>query len=339
MTVFVIRDWTALHNLRYEWDELAGRVSPSSPFQSAFVLLHIAHREDPCLKPLVIIARDTEDRLAGVLPLAVREVGGRLVRHQLVPLAEWHASSFRELAIDEHVAQSLWRHLKQDTRGWDVADLRFVEPDSPLLQTTHISEPGGLAMRVPFREGEHRSPRDLAKKLRRLAREHDIQLNTNVAEPTSIQRWLNKFVHAHTTRWSAVANAAEYSSPVASGRLARMVREGVASGLVRCGQLDIDGNPVAFHLAFRWSDMSYSWRTAVVAGHERWSPGSILYDVMLGAAAQDGCTAADLGRGSEEFKTRWHPVTRRLTRVRFAARNWRGRLASLTLLHAGSRRR
>lgn len=325
VTLSVIEQWDQLDAVRDAWDQLAAEVPSSTFFQTAMASLSLAVRDDPEFHPTVVVAHDARGLLAGVLPLGIRRSPDR--GRTLVPLTEWHASTFDAISRTPAITEILWQRGKRLIAGWDNVDLRFV-PDNAVLRTVeaerwHADESG---TRLPLDAAVlDQTPPKFATEMRRLGRRGALSFSPTT-EAAELPAVLDRFVELHSARWEAHGAAAEYATPSGRERLSRVLLAATDGGVARVGTLRLDDTILAIHLAFRWHQVQYTWRIANATGWKAYSIGMMLYDLMFRAAATEGCTAADLGRGTEAYKDRWHPVRRPLWRYRAHGPTLRGRL-------------
>lgn len=326
----VVEDWRQLDELASEWDRLAEELPSSSWFQSAEATLSLADRTDPDLRPSVIIARDRTGRLEGVLPLGIRHARHGLCPHVLVPLVEWRGSFFDLVARTPRCATAMWAHGRQHASSWDRADIRHV-PDDAMIRTIDPDrwQQSGVAKSLHYPTGAmHTSPGELRKKLRRLRRAGEVEFFDRTPSG-ELPALIERFAALHTERWQDHGPAAEFRDTAGRERLRLALERSTATGRARAGRLRIDGDLVAIHLAVRWRDTQYVWRVANAKGWERYSIGMVLYDLMLQAAAAEGCTSIALGRGDEAYKDRWHPTTAALWRYSRFGPTVRGRMTAM----------
>jgi CelD/BcsL family acetyltransferase involved in cellulose biosynthesis len=322
--VALLDDWAALDALGPEWDALADTVPGCSYYQTATATLALAIRNDPALRPAVLTARDATGALCGVLPLAIRT---RDARRTLVPLVEWHASVFDTIAGSPSIAQALWRGSTQLISGWDVADLRYV-PDHALLRQAIPAgwSADGVAKRLPLDRGAWAAtPPKFAVEMRRLSRRGELVFAPTTPR-SSLPELIERFAALHTARWHSEGPAAEFADEAGRARLTALLVPATDQGVARIGTLQLDDEIIAVHIAFWWHRVHYTWRIAHAPGWKPYSIGMMLYDLMFRAAADEGAVAAELGRGDEPYKERWHPVSSPLWRRLSHGPTLRGRL-------------
>lgn len=326
----VHRTWAALDTLHSEWDALARQQRTSSWFQTASATLTLATRHDPGLTPAVITARGPAGELLGVLPLGQRAPDADHPRRRLVPLTEWHASSFDVVTASTAVAAAMWQTATRHLTGWDVADLRYVPDQSPLRDALSGRwRPRDTSKRLILgRDYLDRTPPKFAVEMRRIGRRGRLEFSATTP-PEQHDEVVERFVELHSARWRDAGPAAEFADRQGRARLDAVLNKAARLDAARIGTLRFDSDIIAVHLAFRWQSVHHVWRVAHAPGWRPYSPGLMLFDLMLRHAATDGCNAAELGRGDDGYKDRWHPVTTPLWQFHAHGPTLRGRLARL----------
>lgn len=332
----VITEWDRLDSIETEWDQLAASIPGTTVFDTALMTLGLAQRDQQGFSPSVAIARNNAGSLVGVLALGRKVLSSGLTRTILVPLAEWHGSSFDAVSSDLSTTRALWAAIVRHG-GWDAADLRYLPDDSTLARTFATeSHEHGLTKAVNFDPGRgHISPRTIAWNIRRLKRLGELAFEHS-APPDRFPGLVERFAEWHTERWQMEPDATEFAHPSERERLLGILSRAASAGIARVGALSLDNSLLAVHLAFRWGDSQYSWRMANGTDALKYSPGMALFDMVLAAAAREGCRSAVLGRGTENYKEFWHPVATPLLQALVPGPSWRGRLLGARRLFGGA---
>lgn len=142
-SVTVVHDEAALVRLRTDWETLEDQAEEGGRYSSwAYVRLAWQHLAPPGARLWLMLVRDGQGRLHGVLPLAClveRHHGLRLqvLRH----IGIWEGDRPGLLALDDGdgVWSVLWEVLVARRSEWQVLDLRELLPDSWPLR--HLVQP------------------------------------------------------------------------------------------------------------------------------------------------------------------------------------------------------
>lgn len=272
--------------------------------------------------------------------LAGRHEGGALVFLPLVLMtAGWKGARLRSLVpagfseYDYHdpvvvpppeggKTPAFWDDLVRETvarwqREYDV--LRIDGLRSVSSGGHHVFRPGDVSLRIDlngFAPGEDclsrlsRSLRgDIRRQIRRLEEQGEVGLKIFGKEEIdeALSR-LPEMLRRHHRRWPR-----SYHLP---GFHRRLVREGIAGGVVHLSELTAGGDTVSWHLGMEHRSRFY-WYLPVYKGEfQSFSPGKIhLYFALKEAVTRD-FTVFDLLRGDEEYKRQWSPETVRLHELR-----------------------
>ena len=144
LSVTVVRDESALVTLRTAWESLEDQAEHYGLYVTwSYVRLAWQHLAAPGDQLWVMVVRDDEDRLHGVLPLVrVTErhygMSVQVLRH----IGIWEGDRPGLLALDDadHVWEALWAALVAQRSQWQVLDLReLVSGSWPLRR---LQQPG-----------------------------------------------------------------------------------------------------------------------------------------------------------------------------------------------------
>ena len=144
LSVTVVRDESALVTLRTAWESLEDQAEHYGLYVTwSYVRLAWQHLAAPGDQLWVMVVRDDEDRLHGVLPLVrltERHYGMsvQVLRH----IGIWEGDRPGVLALDDadHVWEALWAALVAQRSQWQVLDLReLVSGSWPLRR---LQQPG-----------------------------------------------------------------------------------------------------------------------------------------------------------------------------------------------------
>jgi CelD/BcsL family acetyltransferase involved in cellulose biosynthesis len=191
----------------------------------------------------------------------------------------------------------LGRHLP-GTVDWATSlDARLVHADaSPVLQ---IAEPDWDAVLASFGTGLRR---EIRYDTRRIAREHDVRYRL-CTDPEELDRDLDALFELHAAQWgpgSSFIGHEAFHRAFAAIALER--------GWLRLWTLEVDGQPRAVKLNFRFAGAEYSYQGGRDPAWRGPSLGLVNLANAMKAAVEEGAREYRFLRGGERYKFRF-PVT------------------------------
>jgi CelD/BcsL family acetyltransferase involved in cellulose biosynthesis len=133
----------------------------------------------------------------------------------------------------------------------------------------------------------------------RMRRAGDLHFRT--AASPQLDPWLEQFYSLHSSRWTAeggLEGARERAF------LRAIVHAGHSAGWLRFTMLEWRGRPAAFDISLVRHDRMLAYLVARDSSIRQHSPGKVLERHLIAAAAREGLSVLDLGRGDEEYKVR-----------------------------------
>lgn len=317
-----------LQTLRSEWSELLGRSDSASAFTSWEWTEANWRYAAPGKKPFVLLARDGQGRLIGVLPLA-RTSRLRVV-HTLEVLGcapgGYPTGDYGGLVAERGMESAAWAAMLRHLRGsrWSMIDLRNCMLTGGSPETTAYAHAPrsnwGLKLqevdvcrRIPlaatyddYLAGLSSNGRqNLRRKVRKLNDDgHRIEVvDTN--DEKARNEALEAVFKYHQERW-----ADDPSGGAFPDERSRELHRHLARMLAGTGRLDLrvvrseQGDIAGVIYNFRQNGTGYFYQLGF-SQSEQWKPYSLgvcLLADSIRAAIEAGCTTFDLLRGDHDYK-------------------------------------
>jgi CelD/BcsL family acetyltransferase involved in cellulose biosynthesis len=357
LDVWGIRDGGAFAGLCGEWGALMTE-SQAALFNAWEWLYPWFRRISPAVEPSILLVRNAEDALVGLLPLALSSVRvGPWRLRRLGFLGETHVGSdglgvVAQTGLEQPVSFALARALCDAQREWDVLDFNDVEQGSPWVSALQevFSEP---KWRVEVRprfvcpyelldpaEGFDNFLRRTARRdnyLRRrkwLARQEGYAL-TRTDQPAGLARPLGEFFQLHEQRWAAEGGSQGIKGPGVEAFHRDAAYLFAERGQLRLYTLYLAGRAVASVYGLRHRDRFLYYQSGYNPAWRDRSVGLVLVGETFRDAFAEGCRRYDFLRGTEPYKSDWVTRTEHTVAVRvFRAR---GRQAWLSRQEAAAK--
>ncbi|MES2124547.1 MAG: GNAT family N-acetyltransferase [Gemmatimonadota bacterium] len=330
----------ALHGLLSEWQQLFERDPRGSARNGPHRLLAFHRIFTPDIHPRVIVVRDHDGKLRGVLPVGLRRRRvGPVVLRGLVPLIGTHAYHFDAVIDPDHslaVGAAIAEGLNRIAR--DGLALRHVRPGAWLLDAEAgvlralpalIRHEGLPSPRVRLGSGETIRGRD-AKEMHRLERHlfatGDIRMGWEPAESALVQT-IDELMTLHTRlkRWQKQRMV--FLEGSANRDFPPWLASEIGAGRARLFTIRRDGRLLAGCILFCNRDEAHSYRVAWDPDEARLGLGILITTRTLEACEASGLSVFDLGPGTEPYKAKWHPEVDQLTDLRESRDGLRSRIA------------
>jgi len=323
--------------LRPEWGDLLER-SDGALFLAWEWLYPWWRRIGPEREPRLLLAREPDGRLSGLLPLSVetpRAFGGRIRRWAF--LGETHVGSdgldaLVERGREEELSRLFASELKAREAAWDVLELTDLEAGSPLV--TALREAFGATHAVEqwdrhlcpfevFGPGEtfdaflRRTGRrdNFLRRRKWLAAQPGFRLERS-EKPGELAVPMAELLRLHAARWAADGGSQGIRGP-ATESFHRDATEWLAErGKARLYTMWVGGKAVAsvYGLLHRGEFIYFQsgydpeWRNRSV--------GLVLVGETFRDALEGGLRGYDFLRGTETYKSDWTSRVRRTVAVR-----------------------
>lgn len=282
----------------------------------------------------VLLARDAQRRLVGVLPLA-RQVHGRgpLARRALHFLGSWpeapeHLDAIVEAQDAAAVVEALVGALAAMRHEFDAIELLDLA-ESSLLQPAlaRLAQAGGHTLRgwqwqqcpyIACNGSYDKYLMTLTQKHRykvrlfgkRLAAAHQVALEV-AAEPAQVKAALEEMFRLHAMRWTLKTDDVSGFDDPAVHAFHRLAAERLAAeGAIRIFLLRCDGQAVAACYCLVYAGRMYFFQPGFDPAFRKLHVGKVLLGRVIEHCHQQGLREFDFLRGTEDYKFDWTELMR-----------------------------
>lgn len=349
-----------LEALRGEWDALLSRAISGTIFAAWEFADAFWRHSLPGKEPLVLLARNSQGKLVGVLPLALtRRVKG------LMPAVEVLGSNALGYPIGDYwgllaepgAEVAVWaafvRHLKK--RRWTMIDLRNCMTTTPGKEESmaHLFERPlnglGWGVRVATSDVCRRihlpatfddylatlssnGRQNLRRKMRKLT-EAGLTIGTvDLSDETAREVAMQALITYHQARWGGTESTGGFPDERSKKMHRHLVAQLAPSGRVELRAVrTAEGEIVGVIYNLRQNGVGYFYGIGF-SGDEKWSQlslGVCLLADSIAAAIEEGCHTFDLLRGDHDYKRHfggYEAYNQRITIYRYA---WLPRLEAV----------
>jgi CelD/BcsL family acetyltransferase involved in cellulose biosynthesis len=324
---------------RPEWQELL-RQTPGASFFQSLEWLEVYWRHFGQPQKLRVLAVFVDDRLTGILPLAVVREKSKIgpLRLLTYPLHDW-GSFYGPIGPEPELTLTAGlQHIRQTPRDWDLLELRWQgAPQTDPNQDRRAMLAAGFQSYATL--WNRAAIVDLdgtwdaywsARKGAWLRRFHYAE--RKLAEQGSISyeryrptgqagddspRWdlYDACEELARRSWQAAAtDGTTLSHESVRGFLREMHEKAAAAGAVDLNLLSLDGVPVAFIYGYHYRGYVYGLRRGYDGDRSRAGAGNVLLAYTLRDSFARGDRVYDMGAGAYEskrhFQTRLIPILR-----------------------------
>ncbi len=297
---------------RGEWEELVGRSSSATPFQTYEWQSTWASHFLGGRKPRAIAIHEGQD-LVAFYPLIRTRGPWRTLR----PMGVGPSDYLHPLVADEHEHSArgmIWDALL-DMKDADLIDLHQIRSDKPLsLSHSHrgtpIDQATCLVLDLPDTYDGFLGM--LGKSLRYDVRKLDKSLFTtgkatvSMANPDDVDQAMEILFDQHKRRWRKRWQPGAFTT-----RAQKFHREWAAAavrrGWLRVGVLRLDGNAIGAIYGMSLGNTTYFYQAGFDPEFSSVSPGTLLVAHTVREAIEEGKQRFDFMRGDEGYKRRWKP--------------------------------
>jgi CelD/BcsL family acetyltransferase involved in cellulose biosynthesis len=321
--------------LRAGWERLLEAGAGVTPFDAWWMTYRAWRLEKDSPAPFVLVARDANGSVAGILPLGVRRLRrGPFTWRVLDTIAPRRLDFVDVIARPENrslVLATMLQWLARHWREWDELRLSPIREDAALavelqrlvprfLEARLDAVSTNLAVTIPpgARGWEDVCDGETRRGLRRTGRRLEASgfAIGRVSSGYSLDRALDALVDLHERRRGEHGQLSRLAS-ADRNELALLVGDAVAHG----GDLWVmehDGAAVAAQLTLRRERCVSHYRLAYDSAFRGASPGIGLLIAAIDDAVKSGATEYDFGFGAEEYKRRWANLRRAVYRLRIS---------------------
>lgn len=270
-------------------------------------------------QPAIVVVRDRQGALRGVLPLAAASSGrprrwgfgganlGDLFSPACAPGDEatiarcaavaLEAAGAELLVLDNVAAAASWWHgLARRSTGSDLAAYTYRQSALPRIELAGLDWAGYLASRSRNLRSQ------IGRKTRALERDHGLQIR--LAEPATLVDDLGSFFRLHEARWADRGGSGSLNARTREFHeiFARMALD---RGWLRLWTLELDGVNAASWYGWRIGDAYCYYLAGFEPRFFELSVGFVLLAHTIRAAAEEACASYELLLGEESYKARF----------------------------------
>jgi CelD/BcsL family acetyltransferase involved in cellulose biosynthesis len=280
----------------------------------------------------VLVARDSEGRLVGALPLIEQRalVTGAPVRC-LSAAANEHTPRFDLIAVDPtEVAAAFLEHLRRD-RGWDVLHLASVPPEGHawrLYETaTRAGNPTGTweadnspYFSLPASHEEMQQKLDtkfkanLRRRHKKLAEKGEVAVE-KVTGGIELPLRLEEGYALEQSGWKGREGTAIAQDSHVAGFYSELARFAAHDGSLALYFLRVGGRPVAFQYSLTYGSTYYLLKPGYDEHVKECSPGQLLMDEVVRDCIEGGLSEFDFLGPDMTWKRDWARESRPHTRL------------------------
>lgn len=293
-------------------------------------------------RPAVALATHSSGTRALLPWVVVRHRGSRISRRILEPAGQSLFGYHDPLVAGPPLPASAWADFWEAARrrlsgACDQALFRFVHPRcgqgprslpcsdaSPVLDLAGFEDFDALLAGC---SANHRG--DVRRRLRRLDERGTVDLW--VADPTEADAALADFRARFLPAYHVAREGQPdlFQLPGVEDFATRLLREGLPGGWAHYSALQVDGQPVAWHLGLLDRGDLYWWLPTYDPAWESFSPGKALLARLLEHGIARGLRRVHFLTGGQPYKLAWKPDLPELRTVRWHSPSVRGHLLAL----------
>ncbi|MGH9869404.1 MAG: GNAT family N-acetyltransferase [Candidatus Polarisedimenticolia bacterium] len=324
LTVRAITTDEEFDRLAPAWDRLMEQARMDNPFVS-FACMRTAWEcfgEGNRLHILVVQEGDEPVAIAPLMLGTVRLMGLRLRRLSFIHHVAIERLDFIVAKQHEGAYAAIWSYLRERRDLWDI----LVLPQIPAASRTLFEFPrcaardGFLtgfwrsadAMYVRVRgewdayidklDGRHRA--NLRRRLRRLAREHVVDLDY-VSPGDDLEAAIDDGLRIEAAAWKGEAGTAIASLPKVRAFYTKLARRCASRGWLRLRFLTVDGRRVAFSYALVFRNVFYSLKSGYDPEAAAHSPFTLMSYMMLRDAFTRRMSRYEFLGPADSWKLAW----------------------------------
>jgi len=327
----------AFRNLQDEWNHLLDHAARKSAFlrhEFLYAWWEVYGRKQNGATPFILIARDRERRLVGLLPL-YREpsrwpiFGGRALR--FIGSAREAPEYLDMIVVDNaqtpQIIKAVLAALKNLRAQYDLLRLTDMAEDALLLAflqgwteacggqwqqrpwkvCPHIKLSGDFAAYLQSISANHRA--NFRRRQRKL--QDSCKVTMEIATtPAQVEKDFDTLFALHQKRWTQREGTSAFNNE-RSRRFHRRVATTMAeNGVARIFSLQCENKTVAALYCFLYDNRLMYYQAGFDIDYENQSVGLILMGMVLQYCFEQGYKEFDFLRGQEEYKFHWTKQTR-----------------------------
>jgi len=328
-TISLCEEAEAFRDLREEWNHLLDRASRKSAFlrhEFMYAWWETYGRRQHGATPFILMARDRERRLAGLLPL-YREKSSWSVAglRELRFLGSVHeAPEYLDVIVagnmpTEKIIDAVLTGLAQLRAKYDLLRLTDMAEDALLLPFLRhwATACGGAFQQMPWKvcpyikisgdfetylqglSSNHRA--NFRRRQRKLNESHKVTMDVATA-PIPVEKDFEALFDLHQKRWTEREGTSAFDNETSRLFHRRVAGTMAASGVARIFSLQCDGQIVAALYCFLYDNRLMYYQAGFDVNYESKSVGLILMGMVLQHCFEQGYAEFYFLRGREEYK-------------------------------------
>jgi len=342
----------AFRDLREEWNHLldnAGRKSAFLRHEFMHAWWEVYGSRQRGATPFILIARDRERRLVGLLPLYREKSPWPLIGlRELRFLGSVHeAPEYLDLIVVDNaqtpqITRAVLNGLKKLRSKYDLLRLTDMAEDALLLADLpewakgcgsrwqqwpwkvcpHLKISGDFETYLQTLSSNHRA--NFRRRQRKLHEACKVTMDIATA-PAQVEKDFDALFELHHKRWTERENTSAFDNETSRLFHRRVAKKMAENGVARIFSLKCDGKIVAALYCFLYDNRLMYYQAGFDIDYESKSVGLILMGMVLQHCFEQGYSEFDFLRGLEEYKFHWTKTTR-ATVAGDVALSWRARI-------------
>ena len=319
--VIEVNERSSFVALESEWNALVDAIRPE-PFHRHELIRVWLDNFAPHQRWRILTARDSQGRLASVLPLVAEpsSMFGVPVR-KLASAANVHSCCFDLISMNaEEAGRAFFKHLAASD-SWDVLQLTDVPEGGGAWEILRAAQRAGYpvgtweSMRSPFirlpdsiASLEARLTPKFRSNLRRRRRHLDERGKVTldrVGGGPALERAIEEGFWLERQGWKGHAGTAVSQGTSRRGFYSELAKVSARRGQLACYFLRLDGKPIAFHYALELRNRYFLLKPAYDEGLQELGPGHLLVHEVIRSCLQRGVTEFDFLGPNMPWKQDW----------------------------------
>lgn len=324
-------------DLQSEWNHLLDHAVRKSAFlrhEFLFSWWEVYGCRQREASPFILLARDRERRLVGVLPLYREQLSWpALGMYALRFLGTVHeAPEYLDVLVAagapiNKIVKALLTGLANLRNKYDLLSLFDMTDDAVLLAflpewaeaggsrlqqrpwmiCPHLKIAGDFETYLQTLPAKHSA--NFRRQLRKLKERYAVTLEVASA-PAQAEQDFAALCELHHQRWAARHETSAFDNDLSRRFHRRVVQALAPSGAVRIFSLQCNGKTVAALYCLLYDDRLMYYQAGFDVAYENQSVGLILLGMVLQHSHEQGYREFDFLRGEEEYKFRWTKTAR-----------------------------
>jgi len=336
-TVSLCDSEEAFRALQPEWNALLDHAARKSAFlrhEFMFTWWTNYGRQQRGATLFILLARDRERRLVGVLPLYREKsrwpvIGVRELRFlgSVHEAPEYLDVIAADNALTAKIVATLLAGLANLRAQYDLLRLADMAEDALLLSflpswtdshggqlyqwpwmvCPHIKITGDFESYLKTVSSNHRA--NFRRQQRKLNESHQVTMDV-ATTPAQVENDFEKLFALHHQRWAGRQETSAFDNAISHAFHRELVKKMAANDVVRIFSLKCDGQIVANLYGYFYDNRLLYYQAGFDLAFESKSVGLILMGLVLQYCFAHGYSEFDFLRGLEEYKFRWTKATR-----------------------------